>query len=328
MKILFITSNRIGDAVLSTGLLNHLLRQHPDARITIACGPAPAPLFAETPNLDRVLVLEKQARAKHWRGLWRKVVRARWDVVVDLRSSAISCFLWAKKRHVFRSSGEPVHQVVQLSRLFDLPEPAAPGLWLGQQQLAAAKRAIPPGPPVLAIGPAANWPGKAWPSSRFAELVLRLITPGAVLEDARVALFGAESERNAARTLLERIPRDRRIDLVGRLDILTAAAALQECAFYIGNDSGLMHIAAATYTPTLGLFGPSREEVYAPWGQHCASVRTKLSYDELAAMPQFHPARRESMMASLAVEAVEAAAIDLWRRCRPRPATKAAGGAL
>ncbi len=42
MNILFITSTRIGDAVLSTGILDHLVGQIPDARITVACGPEAA----------------------------------------------------------------------------------------------------------------------------------------------------------------------------------------------------------------------------------------------------------------------------------------------
>ena len=326
VKLLFITSNRIGDAVLSTGLLNHILREHRDVRPTIACGPAAAPLFTEVPNLDRIVVLEKQPRARHWRALWREVVRTRWDMVVDLRASAISYFLWAKRRHVFRPSGEPMHQVRQLSRLFGLSEPAAPGLWFGQKQITAAKRVIPPGPPILAIGPTANWPGKQWPAGSFAELVLRLTARDAIFAGARLAVFGAENERLAARTLLDRIPKEQRLDLIGRFDILTAGSALQECAMYIGNDSGLMHIAAATYTPTLGLFGPSREDIYAPWGTHCSTVRTKITYAELAAMPAYNLAHRQSMMGSLAVEAVEAAAIDLWRRCHPEPAVQAVAG--
>ena len=42
MRILFITATRIGDAVLSTGLLDHLAERYPHARITLACGPAAA----------------------------------------------------------------------------------------------------------------------------------------------------------------------------------------------------------------------------------------------------------------------------------------------
>ena len=40
MRILFITSTRVGDAILSTGLLDHLITKHPGARITVACGSA------------------------------------------------------------------------------------------------------------------------------------------------------------------------------------------------------------------------------------------------------------------------------------------------
>src|SRR3546814_14314158 len=56
---------------------------------------------------------------------------------------------------------------------------------------------------------------------------------------------------------------------------------LKRCALYVGNDSGLMHIAAASGIPTLGLFGPSRPENYAPWGERSAVARTAVAYDDL-----------------------------------------------
>ena len=325
MRILFITSNRIGDAVLSTGLLNHIIREHPESRITLACGPAAAALFSETPNLVEVVELEKQRGRRHWVGLWRAAARTRWNLVVDLRASAIAWFLRAKQRKIFRPSDAPVHRVLQLSDFYGLSAPAAPGLWFGAKQVTAAKRVIPPGDPVLAVGPTANWGGKQWAAGKFAEIVLRLTAPSGILPDARVAVFGAESERNAALPLLERIPKRRRIDLVGRFDVLTAAACLQECGLYVGNDSGLMHLAAATYTPTLGLFGPSRDDHYSPWGEHCAAVRAAASYRILSSMPEFRPDRHDSLMDSLSVEAVEAAATDLWRRCHPEKEASAIG---
>ena len=317
MKILFITSNRIGDAVLSTGLLNHLIKKYPESKITVGCGPEAAPLFSETPNVTRVLVLAKRRMRGHWRTLWRQVAGTRWDLIVDLRASAIAWFVMAKKRRVYRPGRSMAHRVEHLSEFFRLDEVAPPGLWFGQPQVSAARHAIPAGGLVLGIGPTANWAGKQWASAKFAELVGRLTGPGAAFESAWVAVFGAASEREAAQPMLDRIPRQRRIDAVGRFDILTAAACLQECDFYIGNDSGLMHLAAATGTPTLGLFGPSRDEMYAPWGPHCAAVRTLASYETLAAAPGFHPDRRDSLMDSLSVEAAEEAAVALWENARP-----------
>lgn len=326
MRVLFITSNRIGDAVLSTGLINHLIRQYPDLRLTLACGPEAAPLFAETPNLERLLPFEKEPGARHWRKLWRQIRWTRWDLVVDLRASALSYFLWARKRRVYRPKDDGTPRVVQLSQFFGLEDPAAPGLWFGERQVTKAKALIPQGGPVLAVGPTANWGGKQWAAGKFAEVVLRLTAPGAPLDGASVAVFGAQSEREEALPLLERIPRERRIDLVGRCDILTVAACLQECSMFIGNDSGLMHLAAAVYTPTLGLFGPSRDDLYGPWGDHCAVVRTAASYAVLSKLPEFHPRRHDSLMDSLSVDSVEAAAIDLWRSFHPEEVSSAAQG--
>ncbi|HYM71938.1 MAG TPA: glycosyltransferase family 9 protein, partial [Stellaceae bacterium] len=84
MDILFVTATRIGDAVLSTGLLAHLIERHPGARLTIAAGPAAAPLFVAVPGLARLLTLEKRRMAAHWLGLYRIVAGTRWDIVVDL----------------------------------------------------------------------------------------------------------------------------------------------------------------------------------------------------------------------------------------------------
>jgi ADP-heptose:LPS heptosyltransferase len=63
---------------------------------------------------------------------------------------------------------------------------------------------------------------------------------------------------------------DRAVNLVGALALPEAAAVLARCALFIGNDSGLMHLSAAAGTPTLGLFGPSRPEEYAPAGRRTA----------------------------------------------------------
>ncbi|HET8997416.1 MAG TPA: glycosyltransferase family 9 protein, partial [Acetobacteraceae bacterium] len=88
MRILFVTSNRLGDAVLSTGLLDHLLRVYPEARFTVACGPVAEGVFERMPRRDRTIVLRKQPYGRHWLPLWAATVTRRWDLVVDIRGSA------------------------------------------------------------------------------------------------------------------------------------------------------------------------------------------------------------------------------------------------
>ena len=53
--ILFITASRVGDAVLSSGLIGRLVQEMPHARFTIVASPLTAPLFRDTPGLDRVI---------------------------------------------------------------------------------------------------------------------------------------------------------------------------------------------------------------------------------------------------------------------------------
>ncbi|HXQ52751.1 MAG TPA: glycosyltransferase family 9 protein [Stellaceae bacterium] len=312
-KILFVTATRIGDAVLSTGLLGHLVERHPGARFTIAAGPDAAPLFEAVPGLDRLVVMEKRRFALHWALLYGTVAVRRWDLVVDLRGSALAYVLWTRDRKVAAKGDYAEHRVVQLARLFALDPPPAPRLWLAPHHLERAAALVPAGGPVLAIGPAANWRGKEWRAERFAELACALTAPDGPLPHARVAVLAAAHERAQAQPVLDALPQARRIDLVGRVDLLTAAAALKRCALFVGNDTGLMHIAAATGIPTLGLFGPSLASHYAPWGKLAAVVSTSIPAEELF-QRGFDHRTTDTLMDSLGVEAAEAAARSLLER--------------
>jgi heptosyltransferase III len=116
------------------------------------------------------------------------------------------------------------------------------------------------------------------------------------------------------------VPEHRRIDLIGKVDLPTAAACLRRCALYIGNDSGLMHMAAAVGTPTLGLFGPGNETRYGPWGPRAAVVRTPLTPQQLMGHAGFDHRTTGTLMGSLTVDAVAAAATALYERTRNRAA--------
>src|SRR6266850_6756618 len=152
MHILFVTATRIGDAVLSTGLLSYLIDHHPAARLTIAAGPAAAPLFAAVPRLERLVVIEKRRWSAHWLPLYAAVSTRRWDLVVDLRGSALAWLLRAGERRVMAKGDAREHRVHQLARLFGLDPPPSPRLWIAPRHEHTAVALIPPGAPVLAIG--------------------------------------------------------------------------------------------------------------------------------------------------------------------------------
>jgi heptosyltransferase III len=313
MNILFVTATRIGDAVLSTGLLAHLIERHPGARLTIATGPVAAPLFEAVPGLERLIVVEKQRFAAHWLGLYSAVVGRRWDLVIDLRGSALPWLIFAGERRAMGKGAITEHRVRQLARLFDLDPPPSPRLWLSPAHERAGEELLPPGGPVLAIGPAANWRGKQWRAERFAALAQRLTGPDGLMPGARIAVLAAAHERTQAEPLLAAVARERVIDLIGDTDLLTAAAVLRRTALFIGNDTGLMHIAAASGVPTLGLFGPSPVEQYAPWGPHTAVAHTEIPAEQMY-REGFDHRTTDTLMDSLSVETVEVAARKLWAR--------------
>ena len=321
MRILFIGPSRIGDTVLASGVLNHLIATYPDAQFTVACGAAAAPLYEAMPQLERLIVINKLPRGRHWWRLWKQVSGLRWSLVVDVRRSLIPWTVLTGRRAVAPSSSRrDEHAVIAFARTLDLAElPPSPELWTNAAHDAEAHKLIPPGPPVLAIGPTANWPGKIWPADRFLEAANRITATGetssdAFLAGARVAVFGAAGERDIAQLILDAIPEERRIDLVGHVGLPTVTACMRRCAIYVGNDSGLMHMAAASGLPALGLFGPSRPERYAPWGLQTAWVTTQKSYEELIEVPNLYDPNIGSLMESLSVDEVVAAASGLWCR--------------
>ena len=318
MQLLFIGPTRIGDAVLSSGVLAWMLARWPEARLTVAAGPAAAPFYAEVPRLEELIVLEKQALGGHWRRLWLRTIGRSWTAIADTRRSAVTWIVPARRRYVMGYQRAGLHKVAQASAMVRAAAPLNPRVWLAARQEQDARNLIPEGAPVLALAPTANWGGKQWPGERFVALAERLTGAGGPLASARIAVFAGPGERPAALPVLESVPAPRRIDLAGKIDLLTAAACMGRADLFVGNDSGLMHLAAAMGAPTLGLFGPSREEHYGPWGPHALAVRTDLSYERILAKPDYDYMRQDTHMESLPVDKVFAAAADLLARCRAR----------
>ncbi len=304
MPVLFIGHTRVGDAVLSTGILGHLVAQYSDG-VTVACGPVVAPLFRAIPGVVQVIEVPKRRHSMHWWDLWRQVAGRRWDLVVDLRHSIIPWSTRCRQRAIVPRPQAGEHRVRQMARTIGLgADPPGPRLWTDDADETQARALLADGGPILGLGPTANWPGKTWPAERFAAVALAATGHGGVLEGARVAVFGAEGERHMAMPVLAALPPARTIDLVGALDLPAVTACLKRCSAYVGNDSGLMHIAAAVGTPTLGLFGPSKPEHYAPWGRRAAFVRTIKTYDELVGGPGYDHRTTGTLMESLSTETV------------------------
>ena len=73
------------------------------------------------------------------------------------------------------------------------------------------------------------------------------------------------------------------------------------CKFFVGNDSGLTHLSAASKIKTLALFGPSKNENYRPWGKNSYFLRTPENYSELVEVKGYNRFHSTSLMKSLKI---------------------------
>jgi len=278
----------------------------------VAAAPLTLPLFEGVPNLARLIPIKKKTFRRHWISLWQECRQEKWDIIIDIRGSLVPYFLKSQDRYTWKPSFSQEHRVVQLGYLIGRNPPPLPHLWLNPHHRQKAQNLIQATLPVLAVAPAANWVGKQWPSSAFAALIKQFLKH----HDAKIAVFAAPQERASIKEILSTIPKDRCLDLVGTLSFLEIAACLQRCHMFIGNDSGLMHMAAAMGTPTIGLFGPSDDRLYAPYCSPEAPVnqviRTPQSLDELKKLPGFAFDAPQTFMDSLSPDTVFPILKKMW----------------
>jgi ADP-heptose:LPS heptosyltransferase len=116
-------------------------------------------------------------------------------------------------------------------------------------------RRLPPG--FLALHPGSGARSKNWPAERFAGLADAL-APG-----QRVAVVHGPADDAAVSRLTTLLPRAR---VLAALPLPVLGAVLSRAGLFVGNDSGVSHLAAAYGAPTFALFGPTDPDVWAPPG--------------------------------------------------------------
>jgi len=122
------------------------------------------------------------------------------------------------------------------------------------------------GRPVVALAPGAVGPSKRWPSGAYAALARRLVADGFA-----VWILGGPGEKSLA----AEIAGDTAVrDLTGD-DLRDAILALAAASAAVSNDSGLLHVAAALGTPSIGIFGPTSPWHWAPLNPLAATIEIK-----------------------------------------------------
>jgi predicted lipopolysaccharide heptosyltransferase III len=293
-RVLVIRLRSIGDTVLATPSLFALKRFLPHVQVDILVEDWVAPLLANHPHVDNVIELKRGGLAKRMDAA-REIRAARYDVVYNLHGGTTATFLTratgARHRVGFRT--------YQYAKLHTELVPSPLLLW-GQQKTHSVEQQLAllgwTGVPVsdrprtrLGIAPeAAGSVIQHLEDAGLADKKIALIHPAAAFNTkqwatknfARVAEYLAErgyapvaiAARHEAQIIDELVNEASAPILSLDLSLPEVSALASRSQLFVGNDSGIAHIAAAVGTPSVVIFGSSNIAHWRPWHRAAAEV--------------------------------------------------------
>jgi heptosyltransferase-2 len=304
-RLVILSPNWLGDAVMALPAIADVRRAVPDARIAVAARPAIAPLFRLVPDVSDTIVLSKPAAIHdvgRWRTLGAELAGGGFDTALLLPNSMHAALLvsragiperWGYRtgwrgslltRAIERTSG--LHQVESYQQLVHAlgfsNGPVEPRVHVAQDARDAAARLLMDDgwdgrAPLVALAPGAAYGGaKRWPPASFAELAaalaadgVRSVMVGSVADAATAAEVARSFDQNVARTFQARVGDPERAaphNLVGRTDLPLLAGVMTHCRALVTNDSGAMHLGAAAGVNVTAVFGPTDDTATRPLG--------------------------------------------------------------
>ncbi|HZG54284.1 MAG TPA: glycosyltransferase family 9 protein [Pyrinomonadaceae bacterium] len=296
-RVLVVRLRSIGDTVLSTPSLYALRRFLPDAQIDLLLEDWVAPLLDGNPDASRILTVKRNSTASRL-SLVRRLRAARYDVAFNLHGGSTAALLTrasgARRRVGYAS--------YRFSRLHNHAAPPATDLWrqakthsveqqlglLGWAGVPVTDRpatrlfvtaeadariarkldaaALPASQPFALFHPAAAFDSKRWDARNFARVAARLDALGLA-----VVAVAAPGENDVVRAFAESAP-ETRVVAFNDLALPEVVALAARARLFVGNDSGIAHIAAAVRTPSVVVFGSSNVAHWRPWTDAPAEV--------------------------------------------------------
>jgi heptosyltransferase III len=277
-RILVIALRRLGDVLLTTPLVRSVKRGLPGARIDMLVFRGTEGMLAGNPDVDAVITVATRPTTKDTLGLVRALWR-RYDLAVSTQTGDRPTFYafvagrrraglvparggggWWKRRalNVCVTAEPDSHRVVELlalARALGVPPIAelVPPAATGEAARPHGRYAVLHANPLYRFR---RWTDEGWRALARA------------LAERGLQVFATGGPDPAERAYLERVwngadPPVERLD--GKLDWPQLAALIGGAAVYVGPDTSMTHLAAATGCPTVGLYGPASPHVIGPW---------------------------------------------------------------
>jgi len=295
--------NWVGDAVMATPFFASLRKTFPASTITCLCRTLVADIFRHSPNIDRVIELDESRGRSGWPTIRLNaggLRHERFDLAISLPNSLSAAMIFWLARIPQRFGYRGDWRRLLLTGSLPFPEkgkrPHRAECYLALLKLTTitpvfdrtlsltipdkiatevagvmAERGVDPSSPYVAMAPGAAQPNKMWLPERFAELARRLTDGG-----MPVVLVGGPAERKLAEQIIASSGKSTIINLAGTGSLLHTAEITRRAAVFVGNDSGLAHVAAAVGTRSVILSGPGDQIEVAPYSDKAITIAKEV----------------------------------------------------
>lgn len=306
MNILIIGPSWVGDMMMSHSLYQQLKVQYPDCNIDVMAPNWCKPLLARMPEVRKAIEMPLGHGAFELGTRYRlgKALRNQYDMAIilpnSLKSALIPFFANIAKRRGWkgesryillndlRSNKKDYPMMVQryvalafekhaVPKAADIPV-LIPYLTVDKNQQAETLKtfenqtALLGERPIIGFCPGAEFgPAKRWPHYHYAKLAEMLIAQGYAVE-----LFGSPKDIEAGEQIRNALPPEHQsfcLNLAGQTNLNKAVDLIANCTAVVSNDSGLMHIAAATDRPLVAVYGPTSPTYTPPLSDKAVIIR-------------------------------------------------------
>lgn len=261
---------------MTTPVLEELHKRYPEYLIDIVADQKSDELYTNCPYRGDIFYKNKSLFLRGGLDLFFKLFGRRYALALDLRTDGFLYLIRCDERITKRKYPGQVHAVEHYLDHLDI-RPKTFGqpptkIWVTPEDTRIIDiLGFDHGDKILALGPGANFPGKIWRHHNFVQMINSLSG-----QFNKIILLGSSNDRALAETIVNAVSAEVQ-NLCGKTRLLEAAAIMARSSLFIGNDSGLGHIAAAMQTPTITVFGPGNPQRYQPWGLNseivCADSR-------------------------------------------------------
>jgi len=283
-NILLISLRHLGDVILTTPLISSLRLAYTQSNIDVLVYDNTAAILKNNPDIDHIITVTKKPSFSEYKTLFKKIFQ-QYDLVVVTQTGdrPLIYSLFASrtrvavvpqknqkgwwKRYLYQGWVEfddvNTHTVLQLLKLMNAIKKdkvfylTAPSNNTNQLSKLLPAKTQPYA--VLHLYPL--WTYKRWTIAGWQQIATYLINKG-----IKVVLTGGPSaeEVNYVTQFQQSLP-SAVINLAGKTSLADLADIIKDAQLFIGPDTGTTHLAAATGTPTIAIYGPTNPIKWAPW---------------------------------------------------------------